>query len=77
MKGLGKMSADSVDEYLELVGAHPLRVIRGDREHQEAIAVLSRVAGGTGAKLSDGARHTPTPWLGLLRIMSRRHTPRC
>jgi HTH-type transcriptional regulator/antitoxin HigA len=48
--------AASTDEYFELVKAFPLRVIRIDQEHQDAIAVLSCLVGHENLNLSDGAR---------------------
>ena len=56
MRTSRKSPTGSTDIYLELVKAFPLRVIRSDQEHQEAIAVLSRLVGREIAKLSDGAR---------------------
>ncbi len=45
MKTIRKMSDASTDDYLELVKAFPLRVIRSDQEHQDAIVVLSHLVG--------------------------------
>ena len=56
MRVIRKVRFASTDDYLDLVKAFPLRVIRGDREHQEAVVVLSRLVGRENAKLSSGAR---------------------
>jgi HTH-type transcriptional regulator/antitoxin HigA len=51
-----KINRPSMDDYLELVKAFPLRVIRSDVEHEEAVTVLSRLVGRENATLTDGAR---------------------
>jgi HTH-type transcriptional regulator/antitoxin HigA len=56
MRTIRKSQTEPSDEYLELVKAFPLRVIRGAQEHQDAIAALSRLVGREDAKLSSGAR---------------------
>ena len=56
MKAASRNSAPSGDDYFELVKSFPLRVIRSDREHQNAVVVLSRLVGRENTTLSDGAR---------------------
>ena len=56
MKTQRKVRVASPDDYLDLVKAFPLRVIRSDQEQRDAVGVLSRLVGQANAKLSDGAR---------------------
>jgi len=44
------------DDYLELIRAFPLRTLRSEAEHAEALAILTRLLGRTNGRLSDGER---------------------
>jgi HTH-type transcriptional regulator/antitoxin HigA len=46
--------ANVMDEYLELVKRFPLKTLRNEREHSEALKVLTRLLGRPGARLTTG-----------------------
>jgi hypothetical protein len=46
----------AADDYLELVKAFPLRTLRSDHEHLQAVKVLTRLLGRPDGKLSAGER---------------------
>ncbi len=75
MRTTGKILATTKDEYLELVKSFPLRVIRSDREHQEAVAVLGRLVGRKDAKLSDGARQYADALARFIQDYDQREYP--
>jgi antitoxin component HigA of HigAB toxin-antitoxin module len=56
MKTLKKKPAAWTDDYLELVKKFPLRIIRNEKEHEEAVSVLSRLLGCAAEELSAGTR---------------------
>jgi len=75
MRTSRKSPTGSTDIYLELVKAFPLRVIRSDQEHQEAVAVLSRLVGRDDEKLSDGARQYADALARFIQDYDQREYP--
>jgi antitoxin component HigA of HigAB toxin-antitoxin module len=57
MKMLGRTTPTAVeDDYLELVRAFPLRSLRSQIEHEQAVKILDRLLGRPGGRLSVGER---------------------
>jgi antitoxin component HigA of HigAB toxin-antitoxin module len=75
MKTTGKTQIESTDDYFELVKEFPLRVIRNDREHQAAVAVLSHLVGHENAKLSDGERQYADALARFIQDYDQREYP--
>ncbi|HZK82398.1 MAG TPA: helix-turn-helix domain-containing protein [Humisphaera sp.] len=75
MKTAKKTLTASTDEYLELVKAFPLRVIRSDDEHENAVAVLSRLVGRDNTRLSDGARQYAAALSRFIQDYDQREYP--
>ncbi len=75
MRTTGKILATTEDEYFELVKSFPLRIIRSDREHHEAVAVLGRLVGRKDAKLSDGARQYADALARFIQDYDQREYP--
>jgi len=48
--------AAASDEYLELIRAFPLRALRTQAEHDEAVKILARLLGRPDGRLSSGER---------------------
>jgi antitoxin component HigA of HigAB toxin-antitoxin module len=75
MKTAKKAPVTWTDDYLELVKAFPLRVIRSDAEHEDAVAVLSRLVGREHSKLSDGARQYADALTRFIQDYDQREYP--
>lgn len=75
MRHTGSIALTSADDYFELVKAFPLRVIRTDQEHQDAVAVHSRLVGRENAKLSHGARQYADALARFIQDYDQREYP--
>jgi antitoxin component HigA of HigAB toxin-antitoxin module len=71
----GKIAVAAKDDYLELVKAFPLWVIRSGRDHQDAVAMLSRLVGRQDVNLSDGARQYADALARFIQDYDQREYP--
>lgn len=76
MKAVPTIRQSQRDDYLELVKAFPLRVIRGEREYDEAVRVLSRLVGAPKARLSAGERQYADALAHFIEDFDHREFPR-
>jgi HTH-type transcriptional regulator / antitoxin HigA len=63
------------DHYLELVKAFPLRPLRSDDEHEQAVRVLSRLVGRPRPRLSGGERDYADALSRFIRDYDEREYP--